>query len=270
MKAISFQGNISIEDLSNQRINLDTQLKHSDDQYVRNILPLRIQNFEIKRLEWKDFIGKPDDESPWIAHCYWNNSYEYYFTQDREQVNYREQSPLRLPRIPLQQINQVNQLNVKTETVRTTSVNKIKRLPTPTISSSPQRAVNRSNSSSSLRKQSPSVQKIKLHVKCKLLEKSWAKSKKDDLLLEHETGHYLIGCLSALEFKRKVECSDVMRNNNHQQQIRTIFKQNLREYIQIEKDYDEETNHYKDVEKQKIWNRKLKEQLLLYEYYFNH
>ncbi|CAK91569.1 unnamed protein product (macronuclear) [Paramecium tetraurelia] len=126
MKAISIQGNISIEDLSNQRINLDTQLKHSDDQYVRNILPLRIQNFKIKRLEWKDFIGKPNDESPWIAHCYWNNSYEYYFTQDREQANYREQSQLRLPRIPLQQINQVNQLNVKTETARTTVLIKSK------------------------------------------------------------------------------------------------------------------------------------------------
>ncbi|CAD8071679.1 unnamed protein product [Paramecium sonneborni] len=270
MKSISFQGNISIQDLYKKGIQQNVELKLSDDQSVRNILPLRIQNFEIKRLEWKDFIGKPDEESPWIAHCYWNNSYEYYFIQDREQVNYREQSPLRLPRIPLQQINQVNQLNIKTENVRTSSANKIKRLPTPTINHSPQRTVNRSNSSSAIRKQSPNGHKIKLSVKCKFLEKSWAKSKKDELLLEHETGHYLIGCLSALEFKKKVESSDVTKSNNHQQQIRNIFRQNLKEFLEIEKDYDDETNHFKDVEKQKMWNKKLKEQLLLYECYFNH
>ena len=36
----------------------------------------------------------------------------------------------------------------------------------------------------------------------KLLDRSWARPNKDDYLLEHETGHYLIGCLLALEFKR--------------------------------------------------------------------
>jgi hypothetical protein len=41
-----------------------------------------------------------------------------------------------------------------------------------------------------------------MSVTCKFLEKSWAKSTYDDDLLEHETGHYLIGCLCALEFKR--------------------------------------------------------------------
>lgn len=40
---------------------------------------------------------------------------------------------------------------------------------------------------------------------CKLLEKSWTKSNEYGDLLEHETGHYLIGCLCALEFKRKAE-----------------------------------------------------------------
>lgn len=54
-----------------------------------------------------------------------------------------------------------------------------------------------------------------MNVKCKFLEQSWAKSKRNDLLLEHETEHYLIGCLSELEFKRKVECSGVIKSNNH-------------------------------------------------------
>lgn len=49
-------------------------------------------------------------------------------------------------------------------------------------------------------------------MKCKFQEKSWAKQKTNDLLLEHETCHYLIGCLSALEFKRKIESLDLLTN----------------------------------------------------------
>lgn len=42
--------------------------------------------------------------------------------------------------------------------------------------------------------------KLTINAWCSLNNKSWVKNKWDRLL-EHETGHYLIGCLCALEFK---------------------------------------------------------------------
>ena len=54
-----------------------------------------------------------------------------------------------------------------------------------------------------------------MSVTCKFLEKSWAKSTYDDDLLEHETGHYLIGCLCALEFKRQIESLGIVRSESH-------------------------------------------------------
>lgn len=65
---------------------------------------------------------------------------------------------------------------------------------------SPKRKIIRSKSSSSIKRNSRG--KVTLVVNCKLLEISWAKATFDDDLLEHETGHYLLGCLCALEFKR--------------------------------------------------------------------
>lgn len=46
--------------------------------------------------------------------------------------------------------------------------------------------------------------KVKVDVNCKLGVNSWVRVE-DDLLLEHETGHYLIAWLCTLEFKRQVE-----------------------------------------------------------------
>lgn len=60
----------------------------------------------------------------------------------------------------------------------------------------------RSNSSQSLRKGSPKRAGIKVTITTKFSERSWAKNTTDNDLLEHEAGHYLIGCLCSLEFKR--------------------------------------------------------------------
>jgi len=46
--------------------------------------------------------------------------------------------------------------------------------------------------------------RIKVNIKVELKDKSWT-TKFNNHLLNHEQGHYLIGCICALEFKKKVE-----------------------------------------------------------------
>jgi hypothetical protein len=48
-------------------------------------------------------------------------------------------------------------------------------------------------------------------VYVKVSEKSWAKSH-NDKLLSHETGHYIIGCLCAIEFKVRLEATRFSMN----------------------------------------------------------
>lgn len=38
-----------------------------------------------------------------------------------------------------------------------------------------------------------------------------------------------------------------MKSDNHSNEIKSIFQTNLRTFLKIEKDYDEETNHYFDT-----------------------
>ncbi|CAD8049903.1 unnamed protein product [Paramecium primaurelia] len=319
MTDISFGGFISLKNIKNPQYEMEYLLDPVNDKYVRDILPIKIQNFEIKRLEWVDFVGKPNEEMPWIAHCYWNIIYDYQMIEEKEeplikqqqspilpikiqndaqakdipqdikkspliplrkitepseQYGLRQQSPKLPPKLPLQQNDQLPRINNRlfnkppTPSTRVSSVQRITRVSTPK-NCSPQQKVARSNSSSSLKRQSPARQKVKLQVICKFSDKSWAKSTSDDELLEHETGHYLIGCLCALEFKRQIEQLGIMKSDNHSNEIKSIFQTNLRTFLKIEKDYDEETNHYFDTYLQKKWNHKIKEQLLLYEMYFN-
>lgn len=53
---------------------------------MRDILPLRIEDFEIKCLEWKDFKGKPIEDSEWIAHSYWGIFYNYQIVEEKRKI----------------------------------------------------------------------------------------------------------------------------------------------------------------------------------------
>lgn len=59
-------------------------------------------------------------------------------------------------------------------------------------------------------------------------DKSWRKVEIDHLLF-HEQGHYLIGCLCALEFQRK--CREYKFSSNYKQEVDKIFKTNLSNLI---------------------------------------
>ncbi|EAS03546.1 secreted protein (macronuclear) [Tetrahymena thermophila SB210] len=105
-----------------------------------------------------------------------------------------------------------------------------------------------------------------INVSVKISNKSWVR-KQTDYLLSHEQGHYLIGCLCALDFKQQV--LKKRYSANYSNEINQIFNQTLKQYSNMEILYDEETNHSKHFEKQTQWFIFLYDQLKKYEEYFN-
>jgi hypothetical protein len=86
-------------------------------------------------------------------------------------------------------------------------------------------------------------------------------------LLEHETGHYLIGCLCALSFKKKTNSR--IFSPDYKEEVNLLFNEILQEYTHMERLYDEETKHSRNMSEQKRWNLLLIMQLRDFEEYFN-
>jgi hypothetical protein len=89
--------------------------------------------------------------------------------------------------------------------------------------------------------------------------KSWVRHK-DNELLKHEQGHFNIGCLCALTFKKRVKEYPFVKENYKEELIR-ILKETMREFCIFEKKYDDETEHMIDRIKQEEWDIKLKKKL---------
>lgn len=88
-------------------------------------------------------------------------------------------------------------------------------------------------------------------------DRSWVKEeKKTQDLLEHEQGHYYIGCLCALTFKKRVR-STTFSKDNYVVELKKLFKDTLQEFCQLEKLYDEETCHFKNRDQQKSWDKSI-------------
>lgn len=79
-------------------------------------------------------------------------------------------------------------------------------------------------------------------------------------LLEHEIGHYHIGWISALTFKKKV-LEAKLPTEGTAQEIARIYKETLKEFRPWQIQYDEETEHYCNKEGQARWNAKIKKLL---------
>jgi len=105
-----------------------------------------------------------------------------------------------------------------------------------------------------------SSEKVLVNVKTKCIfekERSWVKPEfMTQELLEHEQGHYYIGCLCALAFKKRVK-EAVLSKTTFKSKIKEIFDQTLEEFLKLEEIYDQETCHFYNQEKQKIWDKKL-------------
>lgn len=99
---------------------------------------------------------------------------------------------------------------------------------------------------------------VNVHAKCIFeKDKSWVKPQlMCQELLDHEQGHYYIGCLCALTFKKRIK-ETLFSKNNYQSEINTIFQKTFQEFLAFEKKYDEETCHYINQEVQKRWDKDL-------------
>jgi hypothetical protein len=91
-------------------------------------------------------------------------------------------------------------------------------------------------------------------------ERSWVNPKvlkdpKNADLLDHEQGHYTLGVLCALEFKR--EASRRRFGAHYHAEIRGLFDQTLNKYLDLEKAYDSETRHMLDRAAQHSWDQHL-------------
>lgn len=83
---------------------------------------------------------------------------------------------------------------------------------------------------------------------------SWTKPEfQSDELLNHEQGHYNIGCLCALTFKKRVQ-ETVFSPNNYRNELTQLFRTTLDEFLEFEKRYDAETDHFKNKAQQKEWD----------------
>ena len=100
--------------------------------------------------------------------------------------------------------------------------------------------------------------KIQVKIKCFLDRKaSWVKPEyRSHELLNHEQGHYDIGCLCAREFKKRVKATK-FSVTKYRIELKALFQKTLNEFLELEKTYDQETDHFKNKHMQKKWDDKL-------------
>jgi hypothetical protein len=102
--------------------------------------------------------------------------------------------------------------------------------------------------------------RVVVRVWNQLDSRSWVKPRvKADpstaALLDHEQGHYTLGVLCALEFKKVA--SGRRFGKHYHAEIRDLFDQILKNYVDMEKRYDAETLHMRNPAAQQTWDRRL-------------
>lgn len=103
---------------------------------------------------------------------------------------------------------------------------------------------------------------VAVYVECVFDKRqSWAKQEnKTNELLKHEQFHYNIGCLCALEFKKRA-MESLFNINKYQKEINDLFSRTLNEFLEFERKYDEETDHFKNKEMQRKWEHDVLQRL---------
>ncbi|CAK56878.1 unnamed protein product (macronuclear) [Paramecium tetraurelia] len=100
---------------------------------------------------------------------------------------------------------------------------------------------------------------VMVDVWCKIDPSSWTKDKKIDELLHHQQGHFYIGMICALEFKKRVQ--EFSFSKDYKQEISEIFNKTLQEYLEMENKYNIETLNMLNTAKQRQWDMKIMKQL---------
>jgi len=102
--------------------------------------------------------------------------------------------------------------------------------------------------------------RIEVQVWNRLGERSWVKPQAQPgaygaELLNHEQGHYTLGVLCALAFKKAVSAR--VFSQDYPAEIKALFDQVLKTHLELEKAYDAETRHMRNRAAQGAWDRRL-------------
>lgn len=102
---------------------------------------------------------------------------------------------------------------------------------------------------------------VNITVRLFLRADSWTKPNKQTArLLEHERGHFNIGRICANEIEETINSTPFDRNN-YKQQVEAAYWQIIKKYQDLNAQYENETDHYRNVAQQKKWDKKLAELL---------
>jgi hypothetical protein len=102
---------------------------------------------------------------------------------------------------------------------------------------------------------------INLNVWPSLKTNSWVlPDKETDELLQHEQVHFDFARLVAFKFKNEAG-STILFKYNYPQKLDSIFNSILTNIMQMEKQYDDETNHMLNKPEQQRWNKKIADML---------
>lgn len=98
--------------------------------------------------------------------------------------------------------------------------------------------------------------------------KSWGKIK-TDYILSHEQGHFDISEIHARKLNKALKAYRV-NVSTLSKDVQAIYQQLMKEQTEMQSEYDEDTNHSRNKELQRLWLKKIKNELDQLEDYANY
>jgi hypothetical protein len=107
------------------------------------------------------------------------------------------------------------------------------------------------------------VSQLLIDVNCNFSKKdSWVKKGNNNpYILNHEQKHFDIAYLHTLMFIQKLKDADFTKDN-YAAVIEKIYKENATLMAVKQSQYDAETSHSRNIEKQQIWDKKITDELI--------
>jgi len=110
----------------------------------------------------------------------------------------------------------------------------------------------------------PEELRLRFRVWNRLDERSWVKwntprEHQKAELLNHEQGHYSLGVICALSFKKAV--STYRFTSDYQAEATRLFTETMERVRALERAYDAETRHMYDRTQQRAWDAKLQQMI---------
>lgn len=91
---------------------------------------------------------------------------------------------------------------------------------------------------------------------------SWYKSPSDELL-KHEQGHFDLVFVYSLEFKKRVqEEMETFTVEDYEKRVAGIYRQIWKEQLQLQRKYDDETDHSVNRKDQEKWDELIQKMIL--------